>query len=530
MKVRIGCGCAVVVLGLLALPAFAQQVGHVPAHVAPKPPEALAAYFAQVRQAEQIADPEKRCLAYPDLPGNQWPAGAAEWRCLMVRPPVLALEEIEARLATPDGVAWLEQRLEALLEAHYTDPRERDRLFRVFDLFDGSERAGNIATQWLRQNPQSPFALTAMGKHRAAQGWGARGGAYVSKTSAAQLKRMTQLFAGATPLLTDALEREPRLTPACEALAAIGRQSSDALQKQSLAQCLRADPASYDVVWEWMTAAMPKWGGSLRAMNEVGAYVVQHGPENPTLYSLLAEPPGYEAERMGTYLEGLEGFVSASRAGPGARMMTSAGRAYWAKDDSWTALVYFSQALRFWPRSQEVRRLRGVVLQKLGHYAWALEDLLPTVAADSEDMDADTVTDMDIQMYAQFAIGHALLSLNRIEESRPYLLRAQQQPSNELAALENYCFTYTYKTEAAATQQARDCTAELVKRNPSHAMYWFWRYQALAAARDERWVGAAGQFMLHADPNEPWQQSVKKQMLDSGLQPARSAGEKQAKQ
>lgn len=525
MKIRIGYGCAVAVLGLLALPVFAQQLGHVPVPVAPKPPEALAAYFAQVRQAEQIADPEKRCLAYPDLPGNQWPEGAAEWRCLTVRPPVVSLEEIEARLATPDGAAWLEQRLEALLEAHYNDPRERDRLFQVFVFFGSGERAGNIATQWLRQMPQSPFALTAMGKHRAAQGWDARGGAYVSKTSPAQLKRMNQLFASAAPLLTDALKHEPRLTPACEALAEIGRQSSDALQQQALAQCLRADPLSYNVVWEWMTAAMPKWGGSLQEMNKVGAYVMQHGPENPTLYSLLAEPQGYEAERMGTYLEGLEGFVAASRAGPGARMMTSAGRAYWAKDDSWTALVYFSQALRFWPRSQEVGRLRGVVLQQLGDYAWALEDLLPTVAADSEDTDAD----MDIRMDAQYAIGHALLSLNRIEESRPYFLRARQHPAHELNALENYCFTYVYTAEAAGTQQARDCTAELVKRKPSHAMSWFWRYQALVAARDERWVEAAGQFMLHADPHDSWQQSVKKKMLAGGMQPARSVGEKQAK-
>lgn len=526
MKIRIRFGGTLVVLAGLALPAFAQD-GQVQRQPAAKPPDALAAYFAQVRQAEQIADPEKRCLAYPDLPGNQWPEGAAESRCRMVRPPVLPLEEIEARLQTPDGAAWLEQRLEALLEANYNDPRERDRLFRVFDLFDGSERADHIATQWLRQSPESPFALTAMGKHRAAQGWGARGTAFVSDTSAAQLKRMDQLFVGATLLLTDALEREPRLTPACEALASIGRQSSDALQQQALAQCLRADPASYDVVWEWMTAAMPKWGGSLRQMNEVGAYVVQHGPENPMLYSLLAEPPGYEAERMGTYLDGLDGFVAASRAGPGARMMTNAGRAYWAKSDLWTAMVYFSQALRFWPKSTEVRRLRGVTLQQLSHFEWALEDLLPTLAPDVEA--ADTDSDTDLMMDAQFAVGRSLLSLNRIEESRPYFLRARQHPNYEVSALDNYCFTYVYSPEVIRTPQALECTAELVKRGPDNPMFWLWRYQALGAAQDGRWVDAAGQFILHANPDDAWQQSVKKEMLASGLKPAKSAGEPQAK-
>lgn len=517
MKVCIRRGCAVVVLVLLVLPAFAQQLGHVHAHVAPKPPKALAAYFAQVRQAEQISDPEKRCLAYPDLLGNQWPADAAEWRCLMVRAPVLSLEEIEARLATPDGASWLEQRLEALLEANYGDRRDRDRLFHVFNLFDGDDRAGNIARQWLRQMPQSPFALTAMGKHRAAQGWSARGGAYVDKTSAAQLKRMSQLFVGATPLLTEALEREPRLTPACEALAEIGRQSSDDLQQQALTRCLHADPASYDVVWEWMTAAMPKWGGSMQEMNKVGAYVIQHGAENPMLYSLLAEPPGYEAAQMDTYVEGMEGFVAASRAGPGAGMMSKAGHAYMAKDDPWMAAMYWSQALRFWPGSQEVRALRGQALYKAGDYEWALEDLLPSAEADHEDM------------AIQYITGNALLSLGRIEESRPYLLRAQQESSSDLAALESYCFTYVYRQESLGTQQARDCTAELVKRKPSHAMYWGWRFQALAAAGDKRWVEAAEQFILHADPNDAWQQSVKEKMLASGLQPAKSSSAKQVK-
>jgi tetratricopeptide (TPR) repeat protein len=519
MKDHIRRGCAMVVLGWLALPAFAQQPAQVQvrAPVTVKPPEALAAYFAQVRQAEQITDPEKRCLAYPDLPGNQWPAGAAEWRCLTVRPPVLALAEIEAKLATPDGAAWLEQRLEATLEANYNDPREHDRLFHVFNLFDSSERAGNIATQWLRQMPESPFALTAMGKHRAAQGWASRGDQYVSKTSAAQLKRMSQLFAGAAPLLADAMEREPRLTPACVALAEIGRQSSDALQQQALAQCLRADPASYYVVWEWMTAAMPKWGGSLQAMNKVGAYVVQHGPENPTLYSLLAEPTGYEASQMDTYAEAEEGLVAASRAGPGARMIKEAGRAYWAKDDTWMALVYLSQALRFWPGMQEVRALRGRLLHGVGDYAWALEDLLPSAAEDPEDLEV------------QYATGDALLSLNRIEESRPYLLRAQKLPTHESAALERYCFTYAYKYESVSTKQARDCTAALVKRYPSRGLYWMWRYQALSAARDERWVEAAGQFLLHADSDNPWQQSLKKDLLASGVQPAKSGGIKRAK-
>ncbi|KAF1717660.1 hypothetical protein CSC74_01675 [Pseudoxanthomonas yeongjuensis] len=500
-------------LGLLALPGLAQAQAQAQPRTPPAPPEALIAYFAQVRQAEVIQDPEQRCLAYPDLPDNAWPAGAAQSRCLTVRAPVLPLAEIESRLATADGGAWLEQRLDEMLDAN-DEPRERDRIFAVLNLFDASERAGSVATLWLRQMPQSPFALTAMGKHRAAQGWASRGTQYVYKTSDAQLQRMRQLFAGAAPLLSDALEREPRLTPACVALAEIGRQSSDTLQRSALEQCLQADPLSYYVVWEWMNSATPKWGGSMEAMDMVAAYIRQRGPENPTLYSLLSQPPGYEASLMDKYADGQEGFVAASRAGPGAYMMSKAGYAYWAKDDPWMALVYWSQAMRFWPDDMEVRGMRGRALHHVRDYAWAVKDLLPAAAADGSDLEL------------QYATGSTLLELRRFEESRPYLLRAQKQPGRQLAALERYCFTWINYWEGLKTKQARDCTAALVSQVPTHGEYWGWRYTTLSASRDERWVEAAGQFLLYANPRDPRQQALKKDLLASGVQPAKSGSGK----
>jgi tetratricopeptide (TPR) repeat protein len=164
-----------------------------------------------------------------------------------------------------------------------------------------------------------------------------------------------------------------------------------------------------------------------------------------------------------------------------------------------------------------LRALRGLVLHEIGDYTWALEDLLPAAVKDPDNLEV------------QFAIGDALLSLNRVEESRPYLLRAQQQPGRKNAALSSYCFTYVYRPEGLATRQARDCTAELVKHAPSDPMHWFWRYQVLEAVRDERWVEAAGQFMLRADPDNAWQQSVKKDMLANGLKQAAPGDAKEAK-
>lgn len=165
-----------------------------------QPPAELASYFEQVRKAEAIADPEQRCLAYPDLPDNQWPEGAAAGRCVMSTQQIgFSLGELQAMLLEPGGAAELEAEMQALLEAHYSDPRRREGIFTVFDRFDGGVQAGAVAAAWSRKAPRSPFAMAAMGRHRAEQGWSARGSAYVANTSAPQLKRMSQAFAGAIP-------------------------------------------------------------------------------------------------------------------------------------------------------------------------------------------------------------------------------------------------------------------------------------------------------------------------------------------
>lgn len=486
-------------------PAFAQQSKDDNS----QPPAELASYFEQVREAEKIADRERRCLAYPDLPGNRWPEGAAAGRCVRSMQEVgFSLDELHALLADVDGAARLEAQMQALLEAHYGDPRQRDRIFMVFDRFDGGVEAGAVAAAWLRKAPRSPFAMTAMGSHRADQGWDARGGAYVAKTSAPQLQRMGQKFAGAIPLLVEALELEPRLTPACHALAKIGRMSSDSLQQHWLTHCLRVDPLSYTLVWEWMTSAMPKWGGSPSAMTVVAAYIRKHGVENPALYSLLAEPPGYEASVADTYKEGREGFVAASRAGPGAAMMRDAGRASWAIDESpWTAVMYFSQALRFWPDQLRIRGWRGRSLADAGQYQWALEDLLPAVASAPDDLSL------------QLATGASLMMLDRLTAARPHLKRALKLEGRENDALARYCYTFIGVPGGAETREARDCTAKLVKLAPTVGAFWGWRYQALMATQDEGWPDAAAKFIRHADRSDPEQMLLRKYLLEAGVEP-----------
>lgn len=472
----------------------------------PVPPPEWAAYLTQVRAAENIADPVQRCLAYPDLPGNTWQVGVVAARCQWLRPFAITLDEIQSRLATPDGAAWLQQKFDELLDAHYAVPAERDRLADVLSQFDGGDKANDIATEWLRQAPDSPYARTAMGKQRLRQAWSARGEKYMADTSQAQVQRMHQLFMAAVPMLQEAWRDEPRLTPACVTLAEIGRMASDQLQWSVLPRCVKADPASYDLAAEWMQAALPKWGGSYSMMDAVIAHVHEYGPQNPLLYALLGKKVSYTGTIEKTWATGLESYVAGALIAPYMGDLTGAGRGYYSKGNDWPALAYLSQSVRFMPFHRETRRLRAQVLDQLGLWEWALRDL-------------DIAIEDKADMRAQFLAGTVRLGLGKPVEARSYLQVAATDPEFADRAEHFYCLSYLGSEDDARSAQARDCTARLVKRFPDKGEYWMWRLMVLGnAGMEAEYQEATRQFFLHTDPTDVSQQAMKRQLL--GQKPA----------
>lgn len=345
----------VVVLAVLCLAGVSRAWASAADEYVPPPPmpEELRAYFEQALQAERIADDVQRCLAYPDLPGNHWPEGAASVRCGQLGPDAFTLDDLERMLEEPGAAARIDAHLARLLEEHYTVAGQREQIHKFFLHFDAGERSGELAARWLRAAPESAFAMTAMGSHRSNLGWQARGGAYVSETSPQQLLRMGQHFSAAVPLLIQALELEPSLGPACLELAQIGRQSSDALQQAALAQCLERDPLSFYVVRELAKAAEPKWGGSMAALEAAAEYARRHGPQNPALYTFMAEPLSYVLiEEAKPYAEVVEDDLRAANMTPRPGMLVGAGH---GSKDPWQKVMLLSQALRFRPSMQETR-------------------------------------------------------------------------------------------------------------------------------------------------------------------------------
>ncbi|BDU17093.1 tetratricopeptide repeat protein [Lysobacter auxotrophicus] len=487
----------------------------VPTPVAP--PAEFADYIAQVRLADAMPDEEARCNAHPDLPGNQWLAGAAQGRCAMLRAPALTLDKIDSLLATPAGVAALESGFAGLLDAHYRDPAQRDQIFIAVRVFDKRPRAGEISQRWLQAAPESAFAKLAAGAHFAAAGWSERGTAVASRTSPRQLERMHGYFAQAIPLLTQVLEIEPRLTPACTRLNAIGRQSSDALETFAATHCRKTDPDSYFVEGELIRAAEPRWSGSHEALERAVAFAASRTEHNPALGVFLGDAAGYEASAADSHGEVVQTLVAAANMGPNPTLLADAGSGYWDIRQHWLAVVYYSQALRFEPNDAWNRYARaGLMTDHFRDYDWARSDM--RIALQKEPDEPRFLLLMgDIARVTETSAA-----------ARDYYRRAMEGDSRGEAML-RYCQTFL---TPMMPKEADACTHDLVTEFANSASAWLTRARALAPHDADAALAALEQVKVLADPQKSFDRRtvVRAQELEEELKarstqtPVRPAG------
>lgn len=455
------------------------------------PPFEWAAYIEAARAAETIGDDEARCLAYPDLPGNSWRPDAGKWRCTILRKPLFQLDDVDRLLQTKQGRAELESAFAALLEAHYKDQTQRDQIFLALDVFDESARAGEVAKRWLERSPRNAFAHVALAAHHSAAGWKARGTRYVRKTSREQFDQMSKQFALAVPLYLKALEIEPRLSPACRNLAAIGRQSSDALQKYAMTTCTKVDPDSYFLALERIYAAQPKWGGSDEQLRHAVAYAEARVDRNPMLAALLGEAAGYRPANAGKLAEVADELAAAAKMGPSGALSGLAGRGYRHRGDRWSALGYLSQSLRFWPRNANRRYERAGVLRDLGELEWALSDMRVVLEEEPDDG------------WNHFRTGQIVANLTGEEDARPHFRKAMEFADVRQQAMAMYCQGYLLQEQL---EQAGICTRDFVSEYPTDGEAWRQRFFYLESMDSEETEAAYDNFLRYADPDQPLHQ------------------------
>lgn len=450
-----------------------------------KPPAKFQEHLLQVRAIEaQALDDEGRCLAYPDLPGAEWPPGAGKARCLLLRAPLLSLDEIEALLERRDGAATLDRRFKTLMQQHYDDAAQRDQIFIAYSIFGASEQAERVARRWLDRSPDSAFAKMALGDAYARQGWRARGTKWAAETSADQLERMNGLFLRAVPLLAEAFQTEKALSPACEQLAAIGRMSSGQIQRWAMAECLKIDAQSFHVLEEAMTQAEPRWGGSEEAMRSTAALISARVAKNPALLALTVVPIGYEADLADTWAEIVPDTATASLKGPHPDYMARAGQGMSSQGDRWRGLAFLSQALRFRPGDDDDLASRAELLLELGDAEWALRDARRAVARAPDDSGHQYL----LASASRVALGE--------RSAREPLLQVMEDADLRERAYELYCQSFALAGELAAGEV---CARSMVAEFPRNAEGWRTLAWIRRVQGDPSQAEAAAEFIKHQD-------------------------------
>jgi tetratricopeptide (TPR) repeat protein len=231
-------------------------------------PAEARAFFQQAEAADRIDDPLARCLAFPDLPGNQWPAGLAKAYCDFAFGPRITLVQAKA-LLDRGAVAELDALYAADLEKHFSATAFSEVIHRDFDDFDASYDAGRFTKDWLDKAPTSAYALSARGDYYRAMAWQARGGKWAKDTPDENFARMAEFAKLALDLYDKALKVEPRLMPAYVGLISVSGMASDpARQSRAFKAAAKVDPACVSMMRVTMGLLRPRWDGSYPAMQQ----------------------------------------------------------------------------------------------------------------------------------------------------------------------------------------------------------------------------------------------------------------------
>ena len=423
-------------------------------------------FLQAARQAESIADPLQRCLAYPEPPGVHWSKDVTTAYCHYQFDPAVTLAD--ARHLIEHGQATeLEHRLSEARDAQLSQSGMQSLLDRTYniDFAEGSDDLRALLDAWKRQSPDNPYALAASGTAYVAMAQKQRGSDYVSKTSQSALESMSRLLQQARDDLDRAAALDPKMTPAYTAmLYAAALQGDDAYAMNAARRALAVDPSNYPVYARMVWMSQPKWGGTVPQMQGIIKDAQQHAAQNPLLRLLLSERTGGEAAVEDcTCNPATEQdlyrtlFDEAAPVG----MLMSAGWASRNRNARPLSVVYRSELLRFVPGNLSHRESRAFDLAEIVQADWALDEGNALIKLAPQDETA-----FDVRAVAYRAKGDATHAVADFEQA----LRLNPADTWTLGILGDF-----YVQELHDWDNGWRMASRLIQVSPDNPEGWFLR-------------------------------------------------------
>lgn len=469
-------------------------------------PEAWRAYFLQAHAAERHADWLQRCLAYPDLPGNKWPAGHAEAHCRYHAAGRIEVEAVDGYLQRGE-VAALQRRLDSLLARHFSEDDFGEDIDAALETFYGTDAdADRVSERWLALAPESAYAHLARANHLRGRAGAARGGAWAQKTQKENFRRMEDLLAQAIPLYRAAIRLEPRLMPAYAGLlnsAMLG--SMPGVEREALAGAMAQDPACVEVARRRMNALEPRWGGSYEEMLSFGAELSRHVARRPQLAIHVSAPYTDRADM----LVGDDAFTREAMAllDIATRIASSEGALRQAGNvalnlpqeeggaDRWKGVAMLLQEQRFNGINAWAHRQIAWQLLRFDP-AWSLRHARRAGESDPDDA------------FGQFLLGAGYARTGEFDRAQGHFLAAaesEEQRQRSLSELSRMWLYYAGLQPEQAAARATPYLDRLLKTSPDLGAGWLMRLDQLQMQQGRMDLATIRQFLRHADRGDPWQ-------------------------
>lgn len=504
------CSAAVPICHAANLPAMPDKSDAEIFKVAPAP---WRDYLIKTRAAERITDPLQRCLAFPDLPGNQWPAGHAAAHCrhhYAIKRPTLA--EI-GELVNNGEIAQLERIFDEGLQRHFSEADFSDDIHDTFNylLTRGGEDIDQLTANWLKQAPDSAYANLARGAYFNGAAWKARGGNFSSETPDGNLRRMSELVEQAIPYFEKAISINPKLMPAYTGMVDMGMlDSRPDLEARGARGAEKFDAACPELANVLMRATSPRWGGSYEEMLAYANRLSTYLDRRPQLAVYVGAPYADRGDRLiaaDQYTRQTEEMLEiAIKAGSNEDALRDAANVVLnLKDgaaDPWKGVAYLLQEERFRETNAWGKR----------RIAWQLVKPEPEWSL--------RYSQRAVELDADNGFGHYLLAAGYYntkqyeQADRQYriALEDETQRRASLRELSNmWLFDSGLKGKAAA-DKARPFIDRLNKEYPGDGAGWIMQLNLRIATRDPIDDELLKTILETADRKNPWQANAVKKI------------------
>ena len=394
------------------------------------PPPEIRAFLTQAKAADTIADPLARCLAFPDLPGNRWPAGLARAHCDYAFGPHIARKQI-AQFLERGATAELDALFRKDLDRHFSTSDFSEVIHADFRDIDASQESNLLTTRWLMNAPNSPFALTARARYFQMVAVAARGKKTIQEMSTENLRVRSENAEKSIPLYRQALRLEPRLMPAYASLILVATMASKPeVAQAAFEQGTKVDSGCAAVADSEMSALRPEQGGDYDPMYAFFNKLKPDAAHRPLLLISMARPyiaQGRALDRDGKYEESrqlLHGASLRSTAPTTFEELAGTLLDFREVPERWNMLVYLLEDSRFqnpapWASQRLGMDLRGLAADP----GWSVTVLKRYVVIEPNDG------------FGHWLLGRSYEKDHRAPEAEQQYLLAAKDPKRRSQAL-----------------------------------------------------------------------------------------------